>query len=119
MSNQSFASAVRSATLVGDDNKKVSGNHGLVAILNVTAVPGVDTVQLVIEGKDPVSGVYYTILSSTARVAAGTDVLRVLPGIAVTANQTASDVLPDTYRARVVHSAGTNFTYSLSIVEVQ
>ena len=119
MSNQSFASAVRAATFVGDDNKKVSGNKGCIAILNATVVPGVDTVTLIIEGKDPVSGVYYTVLSAAARVATGTDVLRVYPGIAVTANQTASDVLPDTYRARVVHSAGTNFTYSLSVTEVQ
>lgn len=119
MSNQTYPSAVRSATLVGDDNKKVSGNHGCIAILNVTAVPGVDTVTLIIEGKDPVSGTYYTILSAAARVATGIDTLRVLPGIAVTANQSASDSLPDTYRVRVVHSAGSNFTYSLSVTELQ
>jgi hypothetical protein len=119
MSNQAFPSAVRAATLVGDDNKKVSGNHGCIAILNCTAVPSVDTVTLIIEGKDPVSGVYYTVLSAAARVATGMDVLRVLPGIAVVANAAASDSLPDTYRARVVHSAGTNFTYSLSITELQ
>lgn len=119
MSNQSYASAVRSATFVGDDNRKVPGNHGVKAVLDVTAVPGVDTVQLVIEGKDATSGKYYTILQAAARVATGTDVLTVYPGNAVTANVSASDVLPDVYRARVVHSAGTNFTYSLSLVELQ
>lgn len=118
MSNQSYASAVRAATFVGDDNRKVPGNRGCKAVLNVTAVPGVDTVQLVIEGKDPVSGVYYTILQAAARAANGTDVLTVNPGNASTANVSAPDALPDTYRARVVHSAGTNFTYSLSIIEL-
>jgi hypothetical protein len=118
MSNQSYPSAVRAATLVGDDNKKIPGNRGLKAILNVTAVPGVDTVQLVIEGKDPVSGVYFTVLQAAARAGAGTDVLTVYPGITVTANVSAADLLPDTYRVRVVHSAGTNFTYSVSVTEL-
>jgi hypothetical protein len=118
MSNQRFASAVRSANFIGDDNVKVPGNRGVKAVLDVTAVPGVDTVQLVIEGKDPLSGKYYTVLQAAARVAVGTDVLTIAPGIAVTANVSAADELPDVYRARVVHSAGTNFTYSLSLAEL-
>jgi len=118
MSNQSYASAVRSATFVGDDNKKVPGNHGCIAILNVSAVPGVDTVQLVIEGKDPVSGAYYTVLSAAARVATGTDVLQVQPGGPVTANVSANASLPDTYRIKVTHSAGSNFNYSVSVTEL-
>ena len=118
MSSQSYLSAVRSATFVGDDNKKVPGNHGCIAILNVSAVPGTDTVTLIIEGKDPVSGAYYTILSAAARVATGVDVLQVQPGGAVTANVSANASIPDTYRCRVVHSAGSNFTYSLSVTEL-
>ena len=118
MSNQAYASAVRAATFAGDDNKKVPGNHGCIAILNVSAVPGVDTVQLVIEGKDPVSGAYYTVLSAAARVATGTDVLQVQPGGAVTANVSANASLPDIYRVKVTHSAGSNFTYSLSVTEL-
>lgn len=118
MSNQSYASAVRSATFVGDDNRKVPGNHGCIAVLNVTAVPGIDTVTLVIEGKDPVSGVYSTVLQAAARIATGTDVLQVQPGGAVTANVSANASLPDVYRVRVVHSAASNFTYSLSVTEL-
>lgn len=118
MSNQTYPSAVRNATFTGDDNRKVPGNRGCKAILVVSAVPGIDTVQLVIEGKDPASGTYFTILSAAARAGAGTDVLTVLPGVTVTANVSAADELPDVYRARVVHSAGTNFTYSLSITEL-
>jgi hypothetical protein len=119
MSNQIYQSATRSATLVGDDNKKNPGNHGCIAVLNVTAVPGVDTVTLIIEGKDPASGTYYPVLTAAARVASGQDVLQVQPGGAVTANVSANASLPDTYRARVIHSAGTAFTYSLSITELQ
>lgn len=118
MSNQRFASAVRSATFVGDDNAKAPGNRGVKAVLDVTVVPGVDTVQLVIEGKDPLSGKYYTILAMTASAAISTTVLTVAPGITAAANSAAADELPDVYRARVVHSAGTAFTYSLALTEL-
>lgn len=118
MSNQSYASAVRNALFTGDDNKKVPGNKGCTVVFNVTAVPGVDTVTLTIEGKDPVSGVYFTLLTAAARVATGTDVLTVYPGVTETANVDFSGILPDTYRVRVIHSAGTNFTYSIGVTEL-
>jgi hypothetical protein len=118
MSNQSIASAVRTATLTGDDNKKVPGNHGCIAILNVTAVPGADTVTLSIEAKDPVSGTYYTVLAAAARSTTGIDVLQVQPGGVVTANVSANASLPDVYRVKVTHSAGSSFTYSASITEL-
>jgi hypothetical protein len=110
---------VRAATLVGDDNKKVPGSSGVKAVLDVTVAPGVDTVQLVLEGKDPVSGKYVQLLAAAARVAAGTDTLTVYPGIAVAANVSANDIIPDDYRFRVVHSAGSNFTYSVRLTELQ
>jgi hypothetical protein len=118
MSKQSFASAVRSATFVGDDNVKNPGSRGVKVTLDVTSVPTVDTVQLVIEHKDVVSGKYVQVGAAAARVAVGTDVLTVYPGIAVTANVAISDVLGDIYRVRVVHSAATNFTYSIGVAEI-
>lgn len=117
MSNQQAASVVRNATLVGADNKKVPGGKRIKAVLDVTAVPGVDTVQLVIEGKDVASGKYIQILAAAARAGAGTDVITVGSGLPVTANVSANDELPEFYRFRVVHSAGTNFTYSVGITE--
>ena len=118
MSNQTFPSAVRTASLVGDDNRKVPGNVGCKVVFSVTAVPGVDTVQLVIEGRDPASGAYYTMLQAAARVATGTDVLTIAPGITAAANVSAADSLPDVYRVRVAHSAASSFTYSLSVTEL-
>lgn len=117
MSNQRYPSGVRSATFVGDDNPRVPGAQGITVVLDVTAVPGIDTVTLSIEGKDDVSGKYYTVLQAAARVATGTDVLNVAPGIAVTANQSASAQVPPVYRVKVTHSAGSNFTYSVSVRE--
>lgn len=118
MSNQSYASAVRSATFVGDDNRKVPGSRGVKVVLDITAVPGTDTVQLIIEGKDRVSGKYYAVLTGAAAVAVSTVVATVAPGITVTTNVAVADELPDTYRVRVVHSAATNFTYSIGIDEL-
>ena len=53
-----------------------------------------------------------------ALVAAGVDVLQVQPGGAVTANVSANASVPDVYRVRVVHSAASNFTYSVSVTEL-
>lgn len=118
MAVQKFASLSRSATFVGDDKVKTPGLVGVKVTLDVTVVPGVDTVQLVIEHKDVVSGKYVQILAAAARAGAGTDVLTVYPGIAVAANVSASDVIGDVYRVRVVHSAATAFTYSIGVDEI-
>ena len=127
MSLQRYSSAVRSATFVGDDNKPPPvGVNAITAVLDATTVPGTDTVQLVIEGRDPLSGKYYQIAASSARVAAGTDVLQVGQGLPASSPASAAGVVvasanaavPATYRARVIHSAGSNFTYSLSCHEV-
>lgn len=106
-----LASAARTATTATADQLKTS--EGIVAaILNVTAVPGVDTLTLTIQGKDAL-GNYYTIVSSTASAATGTVMLQAGPGIAVSANVSIANMIPDIYRILVTHSAGTSFTYSV------
>ena len=117
MSNQRYPSAVRAATFVGDDNPASIAGERLTVVLDVTAVPGVDTVTPIIEGKDALSGKYYTVLQGTAMAATGTQVLTVAQGIAATANVSANALIPRIYRMRVIHSAGTSFTYSLSATE--
>lgn len=106
-----LASAVRAATTSTADQQKVI-NRGVYVFLKVTAVPGVDTLTVTIQGKD-VDGTYYTILASTASAATGTVTLKVYPGLPNTANVSSNEVLPDLWRVTVTHSAGTNFTYSL------
>lgn len=118
MSNYSLASATRSASSNGDDIKKIPGMRGVKVVLDITTVPGVDTVTMTIQGKDPVSGKYYTILASAALVAVATTVYTVFPGAPVSANVSANDTIPDIYRLIFTHSAGTNFVYSASVVEL-
>lgn len=107
-----LAAAVRAASNNSADQKNRDA-VGLHLIIDVTAVPGIDTVTFTIQGKDPLSGKYYTILASAAIVAASTVVLKVYPGLTAAANLAASDILPADWRVAVTHSAATNFTYSV------
>lgn len=107
-----FASAARTASANGADITRTS-ERGIQVIINVTVVPGVDTVTFTIQGKDNV-GVYYTLLASAALVGTGTVVMTICPGCAVTANVSANTIVPDVYRVITTHSAGTSFTYSVT-----
>jgi len=107
-----LASAARTATTNSADQTNYNA-RGVHVLLNVTVVPGVDTVTLSIQGKDLLSGAYYTLLTGPAVVATGMNVYKVFPGITAVANGTASDVLPRTWRVSVTHSAATSFTYSV------
>lgn len=107
-----LASAVRAATNNSADQKNRDAK-GLHVIIDMTAVPGVDTVTFTIQGKDPLSGKYYTLLASAAIAAVSTVVLKVYPSLTAAANLVASDVLPTDWRVLATHSAATNFTYSV------
>lgn len=74
---------------------------GLTLIIDITAITGTGpTLTVTIEGKDPVSGKYYTLLASAALAAVATTVLRVFPGSTVTANVAANAMLPKTWRVK-------------------
>lgn len=77
------------------DQTNVNG-RGLILVVNVTAVTG--NIQFTIQGKDPVSGVYYTILQSATLSSTATTILRVYPGLTASANLIVSDLLPRTWR---------------------
>ena len=126
-------SAVRTATqtLVGKDviepkngtifasgiNQEVSG---IIAYLNVTAAPGVETLQLALEEQDPVSLVWSTVVATLATAVTGMVRLKVKQAIAVVAPSTtqaqSQDTMPAIWRVRVIHSAAGNWTYSLGVV---
>lgn len=76
-----------------------SNCRGVVVFVNISAITGTTpTFTVTIQGKDKVSGQYYTLLASAALNATGLTVLRVYPGIAVSANVTANDVVPSQFR---------------------
>lgn len=110
-------SAIRAATNVTEDFRNDAAS-GVSVILDITAVPGTDTVTLTIQGKDPASGKYYTILAGAAQSGTGTTKMDVYPGLVVAANLAANAVLPSVWRISMTHSAASNFTYSVGVHEL-
>ena len=110
-----LASAVRAAATTSADQSNHSA-RGVMVVFDITAVPGTDTVTLTIQGKDPVSGKYFTLLAGASQAATATVVMRVFPGATAAANLAANDCLPATWRVSVAHSASSNFTYSVGAV---
>jgi hypothetical protein len=74
--------------------------RGVKVVLDMTAV-GTGSVTLTIQGKDTASGKYYTLLAGAAVTTNTTNVYTVYPGAPATANVSANDVLPRTWRVLV------------------
>ncbi len=91
--------------------------RGVVVVLDMTAV-GTGSVTLTIQGKDPVSGKYYTLLAGAAVTTNSTNVYRVYPGLAAAANATANDVLPKTWRVVVTANNANSATYSVGAITI-
>lgn len=108
------------ATFVGEPIRRL-GDSGVKAVLDVTVVPGVDTVQLVIEENigPPIGGsgapVWRQIAAAVASAAVARQVLTVHPAVTAVANVAVSDAPMDGIRVRVVHSAAGAFSYTLAV----
>lgn len=92
--------------------------RGVKVVVDITSLTGTaPTLTVTIQGKDEVSGKYYTLLASAALSAAGTTVLTVFPGLTAVANSKADDVLPSTWRI-ITTSGGTvtDADYTISAV---
>jgi hypothetical protein len=76
-------------------------------------IVGTGSVTLSVEGKDQVSGKYYTILTGAAVTTNSTNVYRVYPGLTAAANATVSDILPETFRITVTHNNANAATYTV------
>lgn len=98
----SISLATLAAAGTGTTNTADQVNHGasgVQVIIDITVITGTGpTLTVTIQGKDPVSGKYFTILASAALGATGTTVLKVYPGITAAANASVSDALPRDWR---------------------
>lgn len=95
------AAAVNSPNLQNEDGRGVQ-----VVVRNTAGTGTTPTLTVTIQGYDPTSGEYYTLLASTA-IAAGTPattVLTVYPGVTASANVAVSAVLP--FHWRVITTIG-------------
>lgn len=112
----------RTATFDGDA-VRLFACGGVKAVLDVTVVPGVDTVQLVIEeniGPDILKGrqpeatpIWRRLAEATASAAAARQVLTVHPAVTPVANVAISDCPMDQLRVRVIHSGVGAFNYTV------
>lgn len=98
-----------SGTITGNSNSGDQINYngrGIKLFVNSGAFgSGASTITVTLQGKDPVSGQYYTVLTSASLTASTFTVLSVYPGLTASANVTANDVLPRTFRVTYQASA--------------
>lgn len=112
-----MASAARTTAQVSADfsaEEVISSDF----VFNVTADPGTASVTPSIQGKDPVSGAYYTILTGAAAAATGITVMRVGPTIIAAANVAANAILPSVFRVSVDVADAESMTYSFGVTHV-
>lgn len=109
-----FASAAQTTTQTqpDQDNAVLGGYQGIAVVLDVT-VPGTGSVTLSIQGKDPASGKYYTLLAGAAVTTATTNLYTVHPLVANVANVSASALLPRKFRVLVTANNANAMTYSV------
>lgn len=112
-----LASGSRTATTSSAD--QVNANcRGIKVFLSTTTI-GTGSITLSIEGKDPISGNYVTLLSGAAVTTNTTNVYTVYPGAPATANVSANDVLPRDFRVTVTANNANAAVYSVSASLIQ
>jgi hypothetical protein len=110
-----YASAARTATPTAVTLPSGRYNY-LHLVIRATAATATPSVVCTVDGLDPVSGVYYNLLTSAAITESGvpfTRVLKIGPGLPVTSDLSANDVLPDTIRITMTHADSDSITYSV------
>lgn len=107
-------SAARTTAQTGDDQINL-GHRGLHCVIDITAVAGSPSLTFTLQGKDRVSGKYYTLLASAALTGTGTTVLRVYPDLTAAANLVVNDVLPECWRLIVAVGTADSVTYSVGV----
>lgn len=117
-----LASAARTASTNSADQTNYNA-RGVIVILTQTVNPGAsETLQLVLQARDPIDTAGYFNLSTPTTATAfggGTGSIRYIlyPGINTTAgggwDAQFSVALPRIWRVRVVHSAAGSWTYSV------
>lgn len=109
-----LGSAIRTTSVaVSSGDRDNSVWRGVVVMVNISTYT-TGTFTPVIQGKDPVSGNYYTILTGTARsTSTGSPfIMRVFPGLTA-GSDIANDVLPKTWRLTVTGSSTPVAAYSV------
>jgi hypothetical protein len=111
-----LASAERIATTSSADQTNYNG-RGCTVVFDFTVETDAGvSIVVTVEGKDTLSGKYYTILASAAITGVGTTVLTVFPGAVAVANSVANALLPRKWRVTVTPADNKRATYSAGSV---
>lgn len=113
-----LASAARTAQTSSADQTNHNA-RGVICVVETTAASGTGGLTLIIQGKDPVSGSYYSLFAAAAAITAiGTNAYAIYPGIATAAvlgyKGGANLILPRTWRIVVNVGDASSYTYSVS-----
>lgn len=107
-----FASAARTASPTAVEFRKGRAER-LMVVVNVTAIVTAPSITVRIDAWDDTSAAWWTLLTSAAIATVSKTILRVGPGMPVTANVSANDGLPDRLRVDITHANGNSITYSV------
>lgn len=108
-----LASAARTATISTADQTNRNG-QAVQVVINATAETATASVVPTIEGKDPISGTYYVLLTGAAVDAVGIVALTVGLGVTSVTNVAIGTVLPKTWRVTMTAADADSLTYSIS-----
>ena len=109
-----LASAARTASINSDDQRN-RYHRGVRIHIDATVLPGSASSNVfTLEGKDEITGDYYTLLASAAIVGTGDTYLLYAPGAATTANVSAPGQLPAVWRVKVVAGNANSLTYAVT-----
>lgn len=110
-----YASAARTATptVVSIPTGRYQYAH---IVTNVTAKTSTPSVVMTVHGLDTVSGAYYLLLTSAAfDGTTETRLLTIGPGLPVTTNVSANNIIPSTVRITMTHGDSDSITYSVGV----
>jgi hypothetical protein len=106
----SLARSATTVTSADQINVQWKGGHFIVNVSAYTSGNYTPTIQ----GKDPISGNYYTVLAGPAINSTSTTVLLVYPGSAATATG-ANNFLPRTWRVSLAGASTPVMTFSVGM----
>ncbi len=99
------------AEIQNDINHPRLGGHFIIRTSAVGAAP---SVVPSIEAQDPLSAIWYSLLTGVAITAIGTTILKIYPGLTPVANAVASDFIPPVWRFSMTHGNSDSITYSVA-----
>lgn len=118
-----LSSAARTAKpTIADQNlyENTANIRGVMVIVDVTAVADTPSITPSIQGKDPVSGKYFSLLTASAALTGmGTSVYVIYPGVGTASagiTQVAGFILPSTWRVNIPHDDADSITYSVGAI---